>query len=65
MYTRYEKGLLDAIREMGGIKIERGHIEGRLADRMSWDIGLTRKVLDNLIDLNLVTCRDGKLVPTW
>ena len=65
MYTRYEKGLLEAIREMGGVKIERGRIEKVLADKMSWDIGLTRKVLDNLIDLNLVTCRDGKLVPIW
>ena len=65
MYTRYEKGLLEVIREMGGVKIELGQIEKVLADKMSWDISLTRKVLDNLIDLNLVTCRDGKLVPMW
>ena len=70
MYTRYEKGMLETIREMGGIKVGLGdneyrRLENLLADKMGWDISLARKVLDNLTDLNMLTYRDGKLVPTW
>lgn len=70
MYTRYEKGLLETIREMGGIKMGQGtkeiiRIENLLSEKMNWDISVTRKILNNLIDLSMVTYRDGKLVPTW
>ena len=70
MYTRYEKGMLETIREMGGIEMGFGdseyrRLENLLADKMGWDISLARKVLDNLTDLNMLTYRDGKLVPTW
>jgi len=70
MYTRYEKGMLETIREMGGIEMGFGESECRrlenlLAEKMGWDICLARKVLDNLTDLNMLTYRDGKLVPTW
>ena len=70
MYTRYEKGLLETIREMGGIKMEQNteeivRMENLLSEKMNWDISVTRKILDNLIDLGMVTYRDGKLVSTW
>lgn len=70
MYTRYEKGLLETIREMGGIKMEQNteeivRMENLLSEKMNWDISVTRKILDNLIDLSMVTYRDGKLVSTW